>query len=373
MAVGAQKMERLMKIIFAILLVLVASCASKVLQVENSEKLLKIDDYDKSLQVKEAAQSTESEVKPEFTAIVEKKEEVKTDDPFAKMAAEKKEAERKALEEAKKVEEKSVEVKKSEVKKEKTKKTKAKQPSIEDSEGFDGRRPIVDPFRPGEKVVIKLSYFNMTAGEMAIEVLPFKEVNGKKSYHFKVSGKSNSFFSSVYAVDDQAETFMDYETLLPYNMVVDVKETKQLRTVRSYFDWKKQKAFFWEKKITKKHGVEEKNLEWKIEPYAQNIFSSIFYLRTFKLTPGKVIQFRMADNKKNMVVKGHVLRRETIKTDIGDIKTVVVKPELAIDGVFKPMGDVFFWLTDDDRKFVVRIESKIKIGTIIGSLKEIVP
>jgi len=260
-----------------------------------------------------------------------------------------------------------------EAKKEKPAKLKAKLPPLEDSEGFDGRRPLVDPFRPGEKVTIKLSYFNMTAGEMVIEVLPFKEVNGRKSYHFKISGKSNSFFSSVYAVDDQAETFMDYETLLPYNMAVDVKETKQLRTVRSYFDWKKMKALFWEKKITKKHGVEERNLEWKIEPYSQNIFSSIFYLRTFKLTPGKTITFRMSDNKKNMVIKGHVLRRETIKTDIGEIKTVVVKPELAIDGVFKPMGDVFFWLTDDDRKFVVRIESKIKIGTIIGSLKQIVP
>ena len=74
-----------------------------------------------------------------------------------------------------------------------------------------------------------------------------------------------------------------------------------------------------------------------------------------------------------MVVKGHVLRRETITTDIGELKTVVVKPEVQIDGIFKPMGEVLFWLTDDDRKFVVRIESKIKIGTIVGSLKEIVP
>ncbi len=360
--------------VLAISSALLTSCSSKVLQVENSERLLKIDDYDKTLQIKEAEKSTESEVKPTFTAIVEKKEELKTDDPFEKMAASKREAEKKAEAEAAAAAAKpAVEAKKPEVKKEKPAKLKAKLPSLEDSEGFDGRRPIVDPFRPGEKVTIKLSYFNVVAGEMIIEVLPFKVVNGKKSYHFKISGKSNSFFSSVYAVDDQAETFMDYETLLPYNMAVDVKETKQLRTVRSYFDWKKMKAFFWEKKITKKHGVEEKNIEWKIEPYAQNIFSSIFYLRTFTLTPGKVIQFRMADNKKNMVVKVHVLRRETIKTEIGDIKTVVVKPELAIDGVFKPMGDVFFWLTDDDRKFVVRIESKIKIGTIIGSLKEIIP
>lgn len=368
MALGAPKMERLIMksfisfgitSIFSILFLV--SCSSKILHVDNSEKLLKIEGYEKTIKIKDTTQPPEPEKSIEITSIVktEDKKEEKKD----------KEEEKKAVEQVK--------VKKKEtsqrIAKEKPKKIHRKLPSLEDAEGFDGRRPIVDPFRPGEKVTLKLSYFNVVAGEMTIEVLPFKEVNGKKSYHFKVSGKSNSFFSNIYAVDDEAETYLDYETMLPYNMATDVKETKQLRTVRSYFDWKKMKAFYWEKKITKKHGVEEKNYEYDILPYAQNIFSAAFYLRTFTLTPGKVVKFRMADDKKNMVVKGHVLRRETIKTDLGEIKTIVVKPELAIDGIFKPMGEVYFWLTDDDRKFIVRIESAIRIGTIVGSLKEIIP
>jgi hypothetical protein len=264
-------------------------------------------------------------------------------------------------------------VKASPPKKEKVVKPKKKLPTLEDAEGFDGRRPVVDPYRPGEKVTLKLSYFNIVAGDMTISVLPFKEVNGKKSYHFQVTGKSNDMFSKIYAVDDKAETFVDYETMLPYNMAMDIKETKQLKTIRSYFDWKKMKAFHWEKKISKKSGVEEKNLEWDIVPYAQNMFSAAFYIRAFQLTPGKTIKFRVSHDKKNMIVKGHILRRETLKTDVGDFKTVVLKPEVEIDGIFKPMGDVYFWLTDDDRKMIVRIESKIKIGTVIGSLKEIVP
>jgi hypothetical protein len=365
MVVAAQKVERLMKlqkiksqasvILCAILLV---SCSTKqVLQVENSDKLLKIDDYEKSLKVKDTVQpAVKVEAPPPAAAVSEK--------PTLSIPLNGEEKPKKVS-------------KYIAVKKEPTvipaHKLKKKEPSIEDAEGFDGRRPIVDPFRPGESVTLKLSYFNMTAGDLVMGVLPFKEVNGKKSYHFSVGIKSNSFFSSIYAADDSAETFMDYDTLLPYNMAVDVKETKQLRTVRSYFDWKKKKAYFWEKKITKKSGVEEKKLEWNIDAYAQNIFSAAFYMRVFTLTPGKVIEFKVSDNQKNMVVKANVIRRETLQTDIGELKTVVIKPEIAIDGIFKPMGEVFFWLTDDDRKFVVRIESKIKIGTIVGSLKEIVP
>jgi hypothetical protein len=358
MAVVTQKVERIVKALKIIsslfFMAIIVSCShKKVLEVENSEKLLKIEAYDKSLKIKDTVQPIEKSDSVQIVTVQGK--------PVLPMSG---------PAEVKKT--KYIAIKK-DISTVAPKKLKKKEPPLEDAEGFDGRRPIIDPFRVGEKVTLKLSYFNMTAGQMTIEVLPFQEVNGKKSYHFKVSGNSNSFFSSIYAVEDTAETYLDYDTLLPYNMAIDVKETKQLRTVRSYFDWKKKKAFFWEKKITTKSGVEERKLEWGIDSYAQNIFSAAFYLRTFTLTPGKTVEFRVSDNQKNMVVKGHVLRRETLQTEMGELKTILIQPEVAIDGIFKPMGEVYFWLTDDDRKFIVRIESKIKIGTIVGSLKEIVP
>ena len=33
------------------------------------------------------------------------------------------------------------------------------------------------------------------------------------------------------------------------------------------------------------------------------------------------------------------------------------------------MGEVYFWFTDDDRKFPIKFESKIKIGKLVGYLK----
>lgn len=321
--------------------VLISSCATKILEVENADEQLKISEYDKNLKLKE--------IPPE---------------PVLKVVDDKKATPEPAV---KKEKQKLAETVKPGLKK----KPKKHLPELEGQAGFDGRRPIVDPFVPGEKVTLKLSYFNVVAGTMDLEVLPFVQVNGRKSYRFRIAGRSNSLFSNFYSVDDSAETFLDYETLLPYNMSISVKETKQLREIRSYFDWKKNKASYWEKKITKKHGLEERQFEWDIEPYAQNILSAAFYMRVFPMEPGQVIQFRVADNKKNMVVKGHILKREKLVTPVGEINTIKMKPEVEIDGIFKPIGDVFFWMTDDDRKMVVRIESKIKIGTIIASLAEI--
>lgn len=248
-----------------------------------------------------------------------------------------------------------------------------REPELEDSVGFIGRRPEADPFRVGEVVTIELSYFGVAAGEMTLEVRPFKQVNGRKSYSFVGTAKSSSVFSVFYAVDDWFETFVDYQDLIPYNYSLHVKESKQLREVRSYFDWKALRGYLWDKKVTNEKGVDEKKYEWSILPYAQNVFSSWFYLRTFKLEPGKNVQFRIGHEGKNLVATAEVLRRERLSTDIGELNTVVIKPRIAIDGVFKPMGDVYFWMTDDERKFIVRMEAKIKIGTVLGEVKAITP
>jgi hypothetical protein len=58
---------------------------------------------------------------------------------------------------------------------------------------------------------------------------------------------------------------------------------------------------------------------------------------------------------------------------LGELKTVVVKPKIELNGHFRPVGDIFIWLTDDERKYIVRIESKIQIGTIVTAIKALQP
>lgn len=246
-----------------------------------------------------------------------------------------------------------------------------KEPDFEDAEGFVGRRPVKDPFRVGEKVTLEASYFGVTAGDISLEVAPSVQVNGRKAYHFRGKAESTSVFAMFYAVEDWMETFVDYERLLPFNYRLSVKESKQIRETRSYFDWDQLKGYYWDKRITKESGVEEKKIEWPIQAWAQNMFSAGYYVRNFQLAPGKKLAFRVGHEGKNILVTGTVIRREVIDTRLGRMKTVVVSPKVEIDGVFKPMGEVFFWLTDDDRKFIVRIEAKIKIGKVIAEIKKL--
>ncbi len=246
-----------------------------------------------------------------------------------------------------------------------------RQPDLEDSLGFEGRRPLKDPYRAGEKVVFDISYFNVSAGTLSMEVKSPVTVNGQKAYHFELSGQTNKFFSKIYTVDDRVTTYVDYETLVPLSLQISIKESNQLAETRTFYDWKNMRANYWQKRITKEKGEQSKKLEWDLLPYSQNVMTAPFYLRAFQLEPGKKLAFRVADEGKNIIFTGEVLRREKIKTVIGELNTVVVRPQVTADGVFKPIGEILVWLTDDDRKFLVRLESKIKIGTIVAKLRSL--
>ena len=335
------------------------ACSSTTLKVDNSGDLLKNDEYENQIKVATMPTTVES---GEFVRLPGP---APVPGAFAKTTSKKTKRGKAA---------KSEKAAPSVV--EKTAEAVAAPPSghpppLEDQDGFAIRRPIKDPYRVGEKTVLEASYFGVVAGELALEVRPFVEVNGRKSYNFAGTAISTSVFAMFYAVDDWFETFVDYETLTPYSYALHVKEKAQLREARSIFNWEKNHASFWDKKVNAEKKVEEKKFEWDIPAYSQNIFSIAYYIRAFQLKPGKKLAIRLAHENENLVVTTEVLRREKITTPMGEIDTIVTKPKIEINGVFKPVGDIFIWFTDDDRKFIVRMESKIKIGTIVASVKSI--
>ena len=320
---------------------LLISCSS-ILKIDRSEEKLSHKEYDQKIVVKPL------EEKPLVITPEQSKKTEKSKTKAAKTSKKSKKSEGTAVSTAS-----------------------GRQPELEDGEGFTGRRPNQDPFRTGEKLTFGISYFRVVAGDLTLQVMPFVEVNGVKSYHFRIHVKSNDFFSKMYAVDDVADTYVDYEQLRPFSHTIDVKEAKQLASIRSVYDWNTGKGSYWHKKITKDKGEEKKEYSWDLAPYSQNVVSAIFYLRNFTLRPGKKVAFNMADEDKNLIFRGEVIRKEKLDTDAGEFNTLVIKPQFEVDGLFKPVGDILIWMTDDDRKLIVSIESKIRIGTLVARLKSI--
>lgn len=342
-------------LIFSIISIIFMGCASSIMHFEKSEDIQKNDEFDKAVRI----ETVGSEIAP-----VKSVENAKESTTSTKVDVVNKKQNLKVTKPAKagSIDKKVQSLGKTE-----------KDISIEDTVGFEGRRPIKDPYRIGEVVTHNVHYFKVSAGEIKFAVENFANVNGHKSYSFATELKTSSLFETFYAVDDRAVTQLGFDNLVPSSFQLHVKESGQLRESRAFFDWDKNRAFFWEKKVTTKNGEEIKKIDWELLPFSQNVFSAIFYMRVFQWENDKEYSFRVAHDNENLVFKAKVIRRETLNTDAGAFKAIVIKPEFTVRGLFKPVGDIYIWLSDDDRKYVLRIESKIKIGTIISEVTKIEP
>ncbi len=332
-----------------VITLVISGCTSKFLKYEKAEQLAKNSEFENKVKIVEA-----SEVAPAISESPKTATNAKALIPAHKKSG-------------KKSEKKSTDAASAAASTE-------RQPSLEDREGFNNsRRPVSDPFRVGERVVHSVSYFAAHAGTLTFSVKPFVQVNGRKSYNFVTDIKSSQLFSSFYSVDDRVETYVDYEELVPHVFKLKIKESGQLKEAQSYFDHKTLKANYWENKYTEKAGHEEKKMDWDLLAYSQNAFSSVYYMRIFKWEIGKEYAFRVSDDGKNIIFKATALERVVLQTNAGSFKSIKLKAEIVSRGALTQTGDMFMWISDDEHKYILRIEAKIKIGTLVSEVESIHP
>lgn len=337
-----------------ILAFLLSSCSSSFLKYEKADQLKKIDEFDAKVKIVEPAATPSVEAAAAMSApAVLPSTTVKS----ANKSKKKKVVKSKKTEPANPV----------------IAESSRRQPDIEDDAGFSGRRPLQDPFRVGEEVTHDVNYFKVSAGSLKMKVDPFVTVNDQKAYSFKMLINTGGLFSSFYSVDDSVDIFMDYNSLVPSVFQLHVKESGQLREAKMLFNEKDNTATFWEKKVTKKDGEEEKKQHWDILPFTQNVYSAVFYMRFFQWEVGKEYAFRVGNDNENLTFSGKALRKEILDTKLGPMKSIVIQPNITLKGKFKSIGENLIWLSDDDRHYILRIEAKIKIGTLVSEVVEIKP
>lgn len=106
----------------------------------------------------------------------------------------------------------------------------------------------------------------------------------------------------------------------------------------------------------------------KITPQTHDMLSSFFHVRTIPLQVGTSVYIDIFDCKKLWNTEIQVLRREEIDTPLGRFRTIVIKPVLKSAGIFARTGDMFIWLSDDDRRVPVQMKSKVRVGSITVTL-----
>ena len=247
------------------------------------------------------------------------------------------------------------------------------EPVLVPTEAFPVRRPAKEPIWVGEKLTYEITYFGMSAGDFDLEVMPFKAIDNRKVYHVQGTAISSKVFSLFYRLNDMVESFIDFDGVFSHRFHIVLDESKQTRDSLELNDSSKAQTFYWNRWNHKDRGYTENKDFTPMPRFPQDSLSALYYLRTLPLNDGDVVTFPVVSEGKNWEAVVSVLRREVMSTPMGKIRCIVLKPETKYQGVLQKKGDSFIWLTDDDRKYLVRLEAKVRIGTVVGALKKAVP
>ena len=211
----------------------------------------------------------------------------------------------------------------------------------------------------GEKLSYSLYWFGIHVGNAELEAL-----GSSGKIIIKSQVHSTPAISAFYKVDDHSESIVING--VPVNFRIKQQEGKYRSDKETVFDPdKKLVTFFNYIKGTKDDYPIQSGELW-------DLISGFYYLRTQPFEVGKTIHIDIFDSNKFFQAEVNVIGKEQIKfSETKILDTVKVKPVIKSEGLFQNKGDILIWLTDDDNKTPVKVETKVPIGKVVAILKSL--
>ncbi len=211
--------------------------------------------------------------------------------------------------------------------------------------------------RHGEKVTFKVYYTFagawIGAGE-ATFTNQLERYQGKPVYHIVGDGRTYSSYDWFFKVRDKYESYIDTNTMLPLKFVRRVNEGGYKKFNIVNFNHQLQTA-------SSNDGVK------KVPSCIQDVVSSIYYARNVDFNQykkGDKIPFSIFLDNQIYDVYLRYLGKTQLKTKHGVFNTIKFKPLLLDGTIFKGGENMTVWLTDDENKVPVHVETPILVGSV---------
>lgn len=218
------------------------------------------------------------------------------------------------------------------------------------------------PFYPEEKMIFRVKWAFIPAGEAVLEVGPMEVMNSIRSYHFVLSTRTYEYFDLFYKVRDRIESYTNAE--MTHSILYKKRHQGRSQSdVVVHFDWDRAQAQY--------SDFGKKIAPISLMPGAFDPLSVFFAFRLHDMKGDGEIQTPVTDGKKCIIGKAKIIKKEKIKVPTGTYDTYLVEPDLEhIKGVFKKSKNakLKIWVTADHQRIPVRIKSKVRIGTFVAEL-----
>jgi hypothetical protein len=211
-----------------------------------------------------------------------------------------------------------------------------------------------------EKLVYDLTWTGIKAGTATQEIIEERD-----SVRVVSIARSADWISVFFPVEDRVESILTKAAPpnigLPKNYRIKTREGNHRKDREIIFDHGKKKAEYID-------HLSGRKIEVAVKENTYDAYSSFYYVRTLPLEVGKSVYVSLLDNNELWNVEVQVLKKERLRTILGEVNTILIKPLIKSEGIFERKGEIFIWLTDDERRIPVRMKTKVMIGSITATL-----
>lgn len=211
----------------------------------------------------------------------------------------------------------------------------------------------------GEKFEYDVQYGFIKAGEGTIQIMPNPIFRyNRECYDVRFEARSLKSLEFLYKVHDRYRTALDISGIFPWEFEQNIREGRYKNDTKATFDQINNIAY-------------TRNKQYPIPLYVHDAISAFYYVRTLNIGGmkiGSVINFKnfWKDSTYSLGVKYH--GKATVEVPAGKFRCTIVEPVDIQGGLFRNLGSILIYLTDDDRKMPVKVSTKILIGEVTAEL-----
>ena len=213
----------------------------------------------------------------------------------------------------------------------------------------------LDPFplKVGEILTYTVKIAGISAGKQVTEVVQQTTIDGIDVYRLTSESRTNSVFSKFYNFQDLKESYITTDQLYPVRFTKNLEEPSYQADVKV--------NFFCEDGVAE-YSKNEACKTIKVPMGTQDELSMVYFVRSKDLKVGRTYTFPVLikDAVQDVVLTAY--RREVMKTEaLGRVETIALRTS----------HGYLIWLTNDERRFPVRIEAETRVGKLVGTLKTV--
>lgn len=225
-------------------------------------------------------------------------------------------------------------------------------------------------FIPGERIVYKI-YYNWGFIWIAAGEVEFKVEELSDQYHISAAGRTYKSYDWVFKVRDYYDSYIEKSTLRPERTIRRVLEGNYTLYDDVNYHHERLKAISRKGKTIESLNTEEIDLE----SCTHDILSSIYLMRNMdfsKKKEGTRLPMNIyLDRKIYPIDVVYAGKDETKRVKgLGNCRTMLFRPQLVVGNVFKDNEGMKIWVSDDENRIPLMIESPISVGSVKAVLKE---